>query len=259
MREFRGAQNLVRRNFFIYLTVRKFAPILCRFLDLEDGFSFLSSIQPSKGTIAIDIGSNDGTSIALISKHVIPVNITCFDPVREPISFTTRKTKFSYFPFGLGDTTENLTIFTPVVKGFRLTQYSSAHKDRLLHQLRHDLGVNLQDISLEKRDVQIRRLDDLNLRPFFMKVDVEGNELQVLKGSKETIQLNKPVILVEIQNKSLYEEISEFMTYVNYANFAPSPPKFDDWNHTVLQTEFDARYNNYLWLPIESSPNWAYK
>lgn len=259
MREFKGAQNFVRKNFYVYLVVRKFAPLLCRFLDLEDGFSFLSSIQPTTGAIAIDVGSNDGTSVALISRHVSPVDVACFDPVRAPISSTPSKTQISFFPFGLGDVTDNLRIFTPVVRGFRLTQYSSAQKDRLNHQLFHDLGLNLQDISLEERLVQVRRLDELNLRPFFIKIDVEGNELKVLRGSQETIRMHQPVILVEIQNESIYEEISDFMTALRYANFAPSPPKIDNWNNIVLQTRFNSRYNNYLWLPIESSPNWTYK
>jgi len=259
VREYIGVQHIVRKNFYIYLALRKFAPFLCRFFDLEDGFSFLSSIQPSTGTIAIDVGSNDGTSISLISKHVTPVIVNCFDPVRAPISSTPTNTRISYFPFGLGDVTDDISIFTPVVKGFRLTQYSSAQKDRLHHQLLHDLGLNPRDISLEERAVQIRRLDDLNLRPFFIKIDVEGNELKVLRGSQETIRMHRPVILVEIQNKALYNEISDFMTSLRYANFAPSPPKFDKWSDVALQTEFVARYNNYLWLPIESSPNWTYK
>jgi FkbM family methyltransferase len=259
VREFKGAQNFVRKNFYIYLAVRKFAPFLCRFLDLEDGFSFLSNIQPSTGSIAIDVGSNDGTSIALISKHVIPVNVSCFDPVRAPISSTPSRAQISYFQFGLGDVTDNLSMFTPVVKGFRLTQYSSAQKGRLRHQLLHDLGLSIEDITLEEKVVQIRRLDDLDLRPFFIKIDVEGNELKVLRGSQETIRMHRPVILVEIQNEAFYKEISDFMATLRYANFAPSPPKFDKWSDVTLQTEFDTRYNNYLWLPIESSPNWTYK
>jgi hypothetical protein len=185
--------------------------------------------------------------------------VSCFDPVRAPISSTPSRAKISYFPFGLGDVTDNLSIFTPVVKGFRLTQYSSVQKDRLHNQLLHDLGLSLQDISLEERLVQIRRLDELNLRPFFIKIDVEGNELNVLRGSKETIRMSRPVVLVEIQNESLYQDISDFMVTLGYANFAPSPPKFSRWSNVELQIEYVARYNNYLWLPLESSPNWTYK
>lgn len=249
----------MRKNFFIYLVLRKFAPLLCRFLDLEDGFSFLSSIEPSTGTIAIDVGSNDGTSVALISKHVTPVIISCFDPVRAPISFTPKKTQISYFPFGLGDYTHNISLFTPVVKGFRLSQYSSAQKDRLHHQLLHDLGLNFRDISLEEKVVQIRRLDELNLQPFFIKIDVEGYELHVLRGSQETIRLHRPIVLVEIQNQDLYKEVSEFMIALGYVNFVPSSPKFNKWNGLALQTRFNSRYNNYLWLPTETSPSWSYK
>ena len=129
----------------------------------------------------------------------------------------------------------------------------------MLNQLHHDLGVNPQDISLEESVVQIRRLDDLSLQPFFLKVDVEGNELRVLRGSQETIRTTRPVILVEIQNELSYKEISNFMIPLGYANFVPSTPKSNRWSDVVLQNEFDVRYNNYLWLPIESSPNWTYK
>lgn len=259
MREFNGAQRFVRRNFYFYLALRKFAPFLCRFLNLEDGFSFLSTIQPKANSIAIDVGSNDGTSIALISKHVVAVSVSCFDPVRAPISSATSQAKISYFPFGLGEAKGNLSIFTPIVRGFRLTQYSSMEKDRLLFQLQHDLGLNPQVISFEEKMVRICRLDDLNLRPFFIKIDVEGSELSVLRGSQQTIRKYLPVVLVEIQNEIAYKEISDFMISLGYANFVPSPPKFDNWTETRLQTEFVTRFNNYLWLPNQPSPTWAYK
>jgi len=259
VREFSGAQNLVRKNFYIYLAARKFAPFLCRIVDLEHGFAFLSNIHPSKEAIAIDVGSNDGTSISLISKHIKPVNVTCFDPVRAPISSTPGSALVTYFPFGLGDIAHNSRIFTPIVKGFRLTQYSSSQKDRLLFQLQHDLGLNPQDITMEEKVMMIYRLDDLNLRPFFVKVDVEGSELKVLKGGQETIRINRPVILVEIQNEDLYRQIADFMTTLKYANFAPAPPKFTKWNKLILRTEFDIRFNNYIWLPIETSPNWKFR
>lgn len=259
MRRFDGAQNLVRKNLYLYVFLRRFAPFLCRFLDLEDGFSFLSRIQPLNSTIAIDVGSNDGTSIALISKHMSQFEVTCFDPIRAPNSYTPSNAQISYFPFALSDSTGSFNIFTPLVRGFRLTQYSSMQEQRMLTQLEHDLGLSIQDIFLEVKQVQIYRLDDFGLQPFFLKIDVEGVEINVLRGSQETIRLSRPVVLVEIQNQVLYQEISEFMRYLGYANYAPSSIKMKNWNDLALQTEFVSKYNNYLWLPDASSPSWTYK
>ena len=34
-----------------------------------------------------------------------------------------------------------------------------------------------------------------------IKIDVEGHELKVLSGAKNTIKLNKPNIIIEVWNK----------------------------------------------------------
>lgn len=45
--------------------------------------------------------------------------------------------------------------------------------------------------------IPVRRLDDYDLSPSFLKVDCEGYELFVLRGGEETIKRSKPVIIVE--------------------------------------------------------------
>ncbi|MBL4720740.1 MAG: FkbM family methyltransferase [Alphaproteobacteria bacterium] len=49
-------------------------------------------------------------------------------------------------------------------------------------------------------EVETRRLDDLDLRDIgFMKIDVEGFELEVLSGAAECIARDRPVMLIEIE------------------------------------------------------------
>lgn len=45
--------------------------------------------------------------------------------------------------------------------------------------------------------VPMQRLDDLALSPSFLKVDVEGHELQVLEGARDTIARHAPFIVLE--------------------------------------------------------------
>ena len=54
-----------------------------------------------------------------------------------------------------------------------------------------------------------------------IKVDTEGYEIPVLLGAKETIQRNKPRLIIEVHkvNKSYQEElktITEFLKELNY-------------------------------------------
>jgi FkbM family methyltransferase len=47
--------------------------------------------------------------------------------------------------------------------------------------------------------VPVKTLDSFNISPVsLMKIDIEGYEIEALKGAKETIQRNKPVIIVEV-------------------------------------------------------------
>jgi FkbM family methyltransferase len=238
---------------------RKFAPLLCRYFELEDGFAFLSTIINQKGAIAIDVGSNDGTSIALICKNLKNADIYCFDPVRAPFFSRNFNNSVSYFPFALGDKSADLRIFVPLVKRYRLTQYSSTDRERALNQLVHDLNLAPQQVAFKQESIHVRVLDDFGLSPFFLKVDVEGDELKVLVGAEKTILAHLPIILVEIQSGEDYQQIASFLLRLGYRNFVPLMKKGNGWRDLRIQVEFTSKFNNYLWLPPRQSPSWKFK
>ena len=50
-----------------------------------------------------------------------------------------------------------------------------------------------------------------------IKIDVEGHELKVLSGAKNTIKLNKPNIIIEVWNKKTKrDEFKKMMKDMNY-------------------------------------------
>ncbi len=52
-------------------------------------------------------------------------------------------------------------------------------------------------------NVSIRRLDSFHTEPTILKIDVEGFELDVLDGAKETINRCRPKIILEVHSKEL--------------------------------------------------------
>lgn len=67
--------------------------------------------------------------------------------------------------------------------------------------------------------IKMKTLDSLNIKNIsIMKVDVEGHEMAVLEGALNTIQREKPKILIEIWNRERRKkEFMAFMKKINYS------------------------------------------
>jgi hypothetical protein len=76
------------------------------------------------------------------------------------------------------------------------------------------------EVSTIVNEVNFNTVDNLGIDPFFIKIDVEGAELEVLKGSLNVINKCNPVILVEIQNENAYGAIKELLSNYGYINIS---------------------------------------
>ena len=68
-----------------------------------------------------------------------------------------------------------------------------------------------------------KRLDDYNfLNVDYIKIDVEGHELKVIKGAIATIEKYNPVIVIEengsqeLYNKGVKDDALNFLQSINY-------------------------------------------
>lgn len=59
------------------------------------------------------------------------------------------------------------------------------------------VSSNETDITLKEYDVQLITLDSLNVKPNFIKIDVEGSSMEVLEGAKNLIRDHQPTIQIE--------------------------------------------------------------
>ncbi len=84
----------------------------------------------------------------------------------------------------------------------------------------YDSGYVGDDETVAK--VWQTRLDPFNIKPNFIKIDVEGCELKVLKGAAKTIEKRRPVMVVEINAPALKrqgsdpQQVIDWLTRNNY-------------------------------------------
>jgi FkbM family methyltransferase len=105
---------------------------------------------------------------------------------------------------GLSSSEGEATFYIPVEKNFPLTGWGSLAPNNYPQADAHLTKV-----------VRVRSLDSYSLQDVsFIKIDVEGHEVDVLRGALNTISTNQPVVLVEVKEhnrdsiSSLFRDLS---------------------------------------------------
>ena len=144
-----------------------------------------------EGTDILDIGANIGYNALMFSDYG---PVYAYEPlfhkiVKLNVENNSLKNVIEVKPYALSDKAQTVPMYYPnSVKTTGLRNYggSSMYKKEW------------SDES-SKTDVECHRLDDVYTGiPSVIKIDVEGHELEVLKGAEHTIRKYKPTILIEI-------------------------------------------------------------
>jgi hypothetical protein len=110
------------------------------------------------------------------------------------------------------------------------------------------------EVSTIVHEVSFNTIDNLGVTPFFIKIDVEGAELEVLKGALNVIKMYSPVILVEIQNHQSYLEIKELLSLYGYINIDPKKKSTNS-----KTSDFEEETNNYVWINPTNPISWDFR
>jgi FkbM family methyltransferase len=145
-------------------------------------------VDPTK--TSVDVGANRGVYTYYLARH--STHVYAYEPHPKMFRILSRSAKgrnVTVSPAALSNVGGAGTLVIPVRAD---GSYSNQRAT-----LRQDLHSNSRACS-----VSTRRLDDEEVgRPGFIKIDVEGAELNVLRGAEETLREHKPVLLIEIDER----------------------------------------------------------
>ena len=168
------------------------------------------------GDVAIDVGANIGTlTLALAEIVGESGRVTAIEPQPENAELLARnvadKDRIEVLSCALGAAVGQTRVPSLAMLG---------HKNYG--------GVA---IGTGEHEVQVRPLDAIVTgRVQFIKIDVEGQELNVLAGARETIKRERPLLYIEDHPGGDHDDLLRAVRLLGYRAFRHQPPLFNPAN-----------------------------
>lgn len=104
--------------------------------------------------------------------------------------------------------------------------------------------------NYENFEIQTKTIDELSFdnKISFIKIDVEGHELEVIEGAKNTIKKDKPILLVEIEKQYTKKEVAESINFINSLGYKSYFFDKKDLKSTNELNNLDT-FNNFIFFP----------
>ena len=181
----------------------------------EEDFNALAFFPKKAGDLYLDIGANRGDAIQSILMHHPNCQIVGFEP--NPLVYRKLKRRYSnsknvkLINSGLGNEEGELSLNLPFYKNYMFDGLASFDEQSASEWLRGRLFEYKQKhFSMKKLKCPIKQLDSFSLQPYFMKLDVQGYEKEVLLGAVKTLETYKPVLLIEAADPEITELLTSF-------------------------------------------------
>jgi FkbM family methyltransferase len=210
----------------------------------------------SPGDVCFDVGAAGGTYMWLLARRCAPDGrVYAFEPRPRSASAIERARRLlglgnvSVHRFGLADREGSMTVLIPSWRGLRFTTRA---------YLASAYGVDAEAIpegftAVRPLTIPMTTIDQFVAeqgveRIDFIKADVEGAELAVMEGARQSIDRWHPTILLEIEDRHLGRygrratDVVQFMTERGY--------RMHTFGDGALRptTEVVGHENNYLFL-----------
>jgi FkbM family methyltransferase len=211
---------------------------------VEPELAMLREFVPA-GCTAIDAGANRGYySWALAN---VAASVEAFEP--NPVLARFAQTKLGrrvrLHEVALSDHDGVATLYVP-----RRAGGSSLH-------IIGNLGNVYAHDDVDKIQVRLATLDRYAFKSVgFIKIDVEGSEMEVLAGARETIRINRPSMLIELLagiHGDHLARIDQIKNDFGYDAWVVIGREKFEAKHALAELEFLRRTSNILFTPAAGS------
>lgn len=178
----------------------------------KDDMVFISNyLNNYEDSTMLDIGANVGIFSLDFYKRHRGIKYYLFEPIPDTFLGLQKNAKLNlvdeenYMPFNIGmsDEKESFNFYVP---SSNEAASMVANEDVFYRKRATEDGDLTGSNEIDKIECKVETVDDFvkehSVRNIsFIKIDVEGNELKVLKGAAKTILENKPLIYCELLRK----------------------------------------------------------
>jgi FkbM family methyltransferase len=173
--------------------------------DDQGGIAYINATI-KKGQTVLDIGAHKAGYLYFILKNVGHTGkVFAFEP-QSNLYLYIKKIKglfkwdnVTIEHLALSDAAGTVTLYIPTNK---VHKASSPGATIVAHQDKTNFGVT-ENVLTETLDAYCIRN---NIQPDFLKIDVEGNELNIFQGGIQMLKKYKPKIIVEIEARHVGQE-----------------------------------------------------
>lgn len=178
-------------------------------------------LQQQTNPVFFDVGANVGDYSIALRRNFAVAKILAFEPVESTFNILKSNTinhQISIYNLGLSDSAGTGVLYNTVTD--TNNQIASVYKDVFAEVFNNDSELQPVNFQMDTIDAfcgrnSIDRID-------FLKIDVEGHELFVLKGAKNAILNGRiRVIQLEFNTHNLYAKVSlrDFYTLLKGYHF----------------------------------------
>lgn len=213
-------EKYIRSNFYLYVASRELYNFFLSFFFYERECEVFKYLKKRSNITIIDIGSSNLSFSSYISKFFYKSNFFCFEPLLD--FYNSKKlqnnNKLYIFNKACADESKKLVLFIPFKKilTFKIyLKYFSSYNLKFIKKNLIKYFNSKSNFFYDQIIVNTIKIDNLNLKPDLIKLDIEGCEYKALLGAIKTIKKFRPIIYIENPSKV----VDYFFYSLNYKKF----------------------------------------